>query len=512
MWDLKHNQMGLTLIELLLSVAIFSIIMVSLVSFMTVISRQYTKSNNEVNVQNEVQTLMAHLQDLIVSANTNIGIDGNRIVMVDDDTFEVIEYDAANEYLYYYSLDQLGATEADKVAYTAVTDRDEKFKKAKELLSTYSIATGDSKVNSYLMTEYVSAFAIDATHITDNYIAISLTLSKNNVHYTASKNIYLRNSLYDVDVKGLASGVGSTGAAEESASASEEGAGGGGAGGGAAGGDDTDATASSADSIQIPITDPPSTEGDTVKATSITAAYTGGTAYYGDTLSRNDFTVTVHYSDGSSKNVTDWETDSSYNVTNSYSFDVHYYDGQRVNTNVYITMKDLTSISVAYVGSEKSEGDVLTKDDFNVYNVYSDGTKKLTDQWTCTALNQSLSTGNTTIQIYSSVKTWVKDQVVVAVKLDVSKLGTTEEVELSDDGMNDVWIDTAGAKQLVITFSYAPSYEYVNVQYDNNGGTGIQNGSVDGAFTAVIDVSGHNKTKFYNISDACVLESITIVY
>jgi prepilin-type N-terminal cleavage/methylation domain-containing protein len=199
-----RDQRGLTLVELLLSVAIFGIVMTAILSFMTVVSRQYTKNNNEVNIQNEVQTLTTHLQNLIVSTDTNLGIVDNRLFMIDDEGFEVIEYDSAKGYIYYYSMQQLGLSTDEIKEYTDLDDRDKKLKKAISIVESNPITNIDAQLSTYLLTEYVTEFKI-SPNVTENYVAINLTLEKDNSKYSASKNIFLRNKMYDIDTSGLAS-------------------------------------------------------------------------------------------------------------------------------------------------------------------------------------------------------------------------------------------------------------------------------------------------------------------
>lgn len=204
-----QNEKGLTLIELLLSVAIFGLVMVSLFSFMTIISRQYSKANTEVNVQNEVQTLTNHLQNIITSADTNIGLSGDKLFMIDVSEFEVIEYDSANECIYYYSSDQLSASADEMQEYEDLDDRDDKLNKAISIVAAHPITSIADNRATYLMTEYVTEFSI-SPNPTDNYVAINVTLNRDNVTYSAAKNIYLRNDLYEVEGSGIHGSPGTT--------------------------------------------------------------------------------------------------------------------------------------------------------------------------------------------------------------------------------------------------------------------------------------------------------------
>ncbi len=193
-----NNQKGLSLVELLVSIGLFGLIMVAAMSLMSTASRMYQKSSTEITVQNEVQTLTTHLQNLITSTNTNLAIEGSTMYLIDSNTFEVVEYDSANNYIFYYSLDQLTSDTSVISAYATIEDRDEKLAKAKEIVSSYPIGDLNLNLSSYLLAENVTEFSV-TPYITDNYVAIRLTIEKNEISYSAAKNIYLRNKMYDTD-------------------------------------------------------------------------------------------------------------------------------------------------------------------------------------------------------------------------------------------------------------------------------------------------------------------------
>ncbi len=194
----KNDKRGFTIIELIISIAIFGLIMTMVFSFMVAASRSYQKSSTEISVQNEVQTLTTQLQNLIAGTGTNVGVDGDMIYLIEDEEFEVIQYDSANEYLYYYDNEQLGLTSSstEMLEYIALESRDDKLSKAKSIVSAHAITNISDQLESYLMSEYVTEFTVEA-YTEKSYVVIHLTLEKDDVSYSAAKNIYLRNKLYD---------------------------------------------------------------------------------------------------------------------------------------------------------------------------------------------------------------------------------------------------------------------------------------------------------------------------
>lgn len=64
----KHNQ-GFSLIELLIAVAILSIIMIAVVQFMSTTSGAYQKNKKNLNLQTDTMQIMGQLSDTIMRAN-----------------------------------------------------------------------------------------------------------------------------------------------------------------------------------------------------------------------------------------------------------------------------------------------------------------------------------------------------------------------------------------------------------------------------------------------------------
>lgn len=176
---LKDNR-GLTLVEMLISFAILSMMMVAVFAFMANMTKQYQNSNNEVTVQNEVQTLMQQLENYIIDANMGVEVDGNDLYVMSEDEFCVISYD--DECLYYSGYDSSDLSED----YNNAT-KDTVCDAAKAI---YSSSDRD------LLAEYVTAFVATTSFTSEtNYVSLEITIEKTSRSYTATKNIYLRNQI-----------------------------------------------------------------------------------------------------------------------------------------------------------------------------------------------------------------------------------------------------------------------------------------------------------------------------
>ena len=376
-----RSKAGVTLVELLISIAIFSVVTFALFTFMGVVSRQYTKNNNEVVVQNEVQTLMAHLQDIVVGANTNIGVEDKRLFMIYDDTFYVIEYDTSSEYLYYYDMTQLGADAADVTAYVSENDRDQKFTKAKKMVTDNAITDSDTLLANYLLSEYVSTFNIDATHLSDNYMTVTLELKKESVSFKAAKNIFLRNKLYDITEYGLASTNTSSSLSslgESSPSGSSEGG-------------------SPGDSSNT----------ETVTLEGISASWVGGVVRCDDIITKSNISVIASYSDGSSATVSDWTTSSSmYGKDHSSSNCTITVSYGGYTQDVIFTYAELDKITYSVNFSNKYAGATLSKSDFIVTNHYTNGaSSKVTTDYTVSPAFSALVEGSNDYTFTSTIDT-----------------------------------------------------------------------------------------------------------
>ena len=168
---LKNNK-GMTLVEALIAVVITSIILTTLFSFLNVVNRQYTKANREVSVQNEVQTMMMQLENIIIDAEVDVAVDGNKLYVLNEESFSVIGYNGTDQYLYYYQLSASSTSDNYKNA----SDRSAKLSAAKV---DDTIIVNDTTLPGYLFAENVSAFSpVPHFSSTENYVSLILELNK----------------------------------------------------------------------------------------------------------------------------------------------------------------------------------------------------------------------------------------------------------------------------------------------------------------------------------------------
>lgn len=188
----KRNNKGYTLVELLITLAIFGIIMLGIAMIMRTTSISYLNGSSEVAMQTEVQIVANQLEELLVDATTDFtGVytdaSGRKCCSVVSNGYQHwIVYDEAEQELLY-----------DVVA----------------------AGNGYSEEDLSLMAEYVSDFDITGweelsaspSDECDNKVTIEIAMNNNGYEYAVSREVFFRNALEDATVYEIA-GAGGGGA------------------------------------------------------------------------------------------------------------------------------------------------------------------------------------------------------------------------------------------------------------------------------------------------------------
>ncbi|MCL2638872.1 MAG: type II secretion system GspH family protein [Oscillospiraceae bacterium] len=78
--NLKNNK-GFSLVELLVSFAIFGVLCTALVGFITMSSRSYRKTSDMINLQIEYQVVMTMLSEYVIDCNGSIEFNDNTLTV-----------------------------------------------------------------------------------------------------------------------------------------------------------------------------------------------------------------------------------------------------------------------------------------------------------------------------------------------------------------------------------------------------------------------------------------------
>ena len=191
------DQRGLTLVELLVAVAIASIVAVSVGTFMVVGARTFTSTSSEVNLQHESQLAYNQLQDLII--DTTLGVTyayvpdsvGSSEIMILSDADIPAGTTVVQKKIYMYN---------DSVVYVVIWDAAdlelyyEEYEVAID--GSGNMTLGAARETHALMAEYITYFGIDVTRLEEKRIVrVDMTYEKANRNYNASYNITIRNKI-----------------------------------------------------------------------------------------------------------------------------------------------------------------------------------------------------------------------------------------------------------------------------------------------------------------------------
>lgn len=172
---IKDNR-GLSLIELLVSLAIFSVVLTAVFGFMMAGSRAYTKISNRLSLDLEAELLLNRLSESMIDCNGTVWFQNRSLYVVNlgnsGYSAEIFTFKPEEGSIFYGSgAAKLEAAEPDLLFSTSVT--------APDLLSQ-SIAVFD------IRPESTDGRRLDSVHI-------FIKLTKGTDIYTAERSLALRN-------------------------------------------------------------------------------------------------------------------------------------------------------------------------------------------------------------------------------------------------------------------------------------------------------------------------------
>lgn len=170
----KKNQ-GLSLIELLVSIAILALAMSGVIGLINLASRYYSNSSKEVEIQSNLQSSFAVVSNLMVDADCGVSFSGNVLRIAASGKGYLVAFTDNKLYL-------------NEVAYAASDNT-----KAKKWAKVKNAATSTSDENDVL-ADHVDTFFVDASNYEAGYIKMGMTVTYGSRTATMSKNVFLRNS------------------------------------------------------------------------------------------------------------------------------------------------------------------------------------------------------------------------------------------------------------------------------------------------------------------------------
>lgn len=159
----KIDNQGFTLVELMIGIAILSLLSISIITFIGYGTRNYRKAQEEVTLQVEAQTIINQLSDLIIEAN-NVKYREDTLTIYQNDAKYIITLESSSNQLLY------------------------------EKVLAGEVASGDKK----LYGQYVTSLSIIDTGENDlnKTIQISIDLKKNSTNYKIQDHyVTIRNKI-----------------------------------------------------------------------------------------------------------------------------------------------------------------------------------------------------------------------------------------------------------------------------------------------------------------------------
>lgn len=195
---LSRNNKGFSLVEMMTAVTILSIIMAGIAWMLSTMSKSFSNSQKEVQLQDSVQSTYNIVSDLIKESQTistgdavppSVEYDSasNRAYIIDDEKgvavggvnnskFYIVELDTSRNNLYLYTGKLY--TDAD-----AATKADYK-----------SVPSMTVTTNQNLLATNVTQFTIDTGKINNGYVILAIKLKYGSREASITQNVYLRNS------------------------------------------------------------------------------------------------------------------------------------------------------------------------------------------------------------------------------------------------------------------------------------------------------------------------------
>jgi prepilin-type N-terminal cleavage/methylation domain-containing protein len=203
MRSLKNKNSGLTLVELIVTIAILAVASTAIMGFLTVATRQYGKGNNEVSLQYEAQLANNQLMNLILDTQKGITYQYNTAtnsVTIHSDADIPNPDDVVSKTVYLYAYDEASSGTRDTY-FIIVWEKATK----KLYITEYDYSTADpswtpdhdpiTKKEMGLLSNYVEDFSLDLNQVeTEQRLRMNLTF-KNESEYHVNQNITLRNKI-----------------------------------------------------------------------------------------------------------------------------------------------------------------------------------------------------------------------------------------------------------------------------------------------------------------------------
>lgn len=222
---MKKDQQGFTIVELLIAIAILSIVVASVCGFILVGSRSYAAGNSDINVQQESQLALNQMSDVMIDTTRSVnyvGYDagGNTETALKDAEFSftpedkslimyngVVEKDPAGgtdtleagngnkHYHFYWNKEKKTLFYAEQPVVPTVVE-------SADILSNFpNVADADPDADPdasgwYVLAQHVTDFSVDLSQVEEKRVVqLALTFLDGKKEYVTSNNVTIRNKV-----------------------------------------------------------------------------------------------------------------------------------------------------------------------------------------------------------------------------------------------------------------------------------------------------------------------------
>lgn len=166
---MKNNK-GYTLVELLVTLAVFAIIMAEIGNLIMNSSKLYRNGTYEVELQTEAQQIVQQMEELLIDVNQSVSVNYEPSLSADVITI------SNNDVTYYFVLDM----DHPELGYGTLY-----YNRANVDGSSYALHVP--------MAEYVQSISLNMENYTSDVVTLNVSMNNGRYGYQASQDIYLRN-------------------------------------------------------------------------------------------------------------------------------------------------------------------------------------------------------------------------------------------------------------------------------------------------------------------------------
>lgn len=173
----QTKNAGLTLVELLVSIAVLSIVTLGIGGLLRLAAEQYSNATKETEVQNLAQSVFASVSNSLEDVAIDVTFASDRLTIVNNDGIIMFEKD--NEKLYY--------DEKSFASLSVADDADDDAKKAAAAAATIG------KAEANLLADHVTAFSVETSTKDQGFVVVHLTVTYKERSKTMVQNVFMRN-------------------------------------------------------------------------------------------------------------------------------------------------------------------------------------------------------------------------------------------------------------------------------------------------------------------------------